>query len=179
MEYRNCKISIGEAGGTAARGSKTYKTSLPSSWIKAMGLDENNKDVEISFDGKRITIEKYTTTEEFISEKIKLNHTIEKISFFNNTTLCTVIYADFTDRTLRAKNFTDNIIKTAFGNNKSPKWEDFQNFLFERCIPKERAGIREYLEAIDVSEYNPIEIIKRTAGRMAEDAQWIRMETIR
>ena len=71
-----------------------------------------------------------------------------------------------------------NQSKTAFGNNKLPTWEDFMNFLEERCIPKERSGIREYLEAIGVAEYNPLEIIKKTKGKMAEDKQWIEIEEI-
>ena len=33
--------------------------------------------------------------------------------------------------------------------------------------------MREYLEALGMDEYNPLEIIKRTQGRMAEDDQWI------
>ena len=53
------------------------------------------------------------------------------------------------------------------------------SFLEERCLPKSRAGIREYLEAIGVSEYDPMEIIKKTAGRMAEDDQWIEMEALK
>lgn len=41
-----------------------------------------------------------------------------------------------------------------------PSWLDFLNFLEERCIPRDRAGLREYLETIGVDEYDPIEIIK-------------------
>lgn len=51
--------------------------------------------------------------------------------------------------------------------------------LEERCIPRERAGIREYLETIGIEEYDPIEIIYRTAGRMAEDQQWLKIEVIK
>jgi len=47
--------------------------------------------------------------------------------------------------------------------------------LQERCLPKERAGLPEYLETIGVGEYDPVEIINKTAGRMAEDNQWLEM----
>ena len=65
-----------------------------------------------------------------------------------------------------------------FGNNFNPLWTDFEDFLRERCISKDRSGIREYLEAIGLDEYNPFEIIKKTKGRMAEDNQWIRVEVV-
>ena len=42
----------------------------------------------------------------------------------------------------------------------------FEDFLEERCVPRSRSGIREYLETIGVEEYNPLEIIKKTKGRM-------------
>ena len=47
-------------------------------------------------------------------------------------------------------------------------WRFWRNVVFH-----ERAGIREYLEALGLVEYDPLEIIKRTQGRMAEDDQWI------
>ena len=34
------------------------------------------------------------------------------------------------------------------------------------------------LETIGVEEYDPVEIIKKTEGRMAEDEQWIRIEVL-
>ena len=65
------------------------------------------------------------------------------------------------------------LLRTAFGNNLRPSWADFQAFLEERCIPRQRAGLREYLEAIGVAEYDPLQIIRKTQGRMAEDQQWL------
>ena len=83
-----------------------------------------------------------------------------------------------TEKKLRAENHTENIIKTAFGKNVAPTWDDLQGFLEERCIARSRAGLREYLETIGVDEYDPIEIIKKTKGRMAEDSQWIEIEDL-
>lgn len=179
MEKRKAKIIVGAAGGTAHKGSKTYKISLPSAWINELGLDENNRDIELVFDGEKIVVQPVKTIDSFKKEKLNLKHDIREIEFFDKTGLCTLICADFTDKTLAAENYTDNIVKTAFGNNDCPDWNDFMNFLEERCLPKARAGIREYLEAIGVSEYDPMEIIKKTAGRMAEDNQWIEMEDVK
>lgn len=178
MEHRTGKIIISSAGGTATLGSKTYKMSIPSLWIKEMGIDENKRNVEIMFDGNCIYVTAEKSIEEFIAQKKAKGHNIIKLSFYDDKTLCTVIYADFTDETLKSENYASDIIKTAFGNNKLPIWEDFMAFLTERCIPKERSGLREYLEAIGVGEYNPLEIIKKTKGKMAEDNQWIEIEEI-
>ena len=64
-------------------------------------------------------------------------------------------------------------MKTAFGTNELPTWEDFELFLEERCVPRERAGLREYLEALGLEEYDPLDIVRKTQGRMAEDDQWL------
>lgn len=178
MENRTGKIIISSAGGTASSGAKTYKVSIPSLWIKEIGLDENNRNIEFTFDGNGIYITSEKSVKEFVTQKKKMGHDVKKISFYDIKELCTVIYADFTDKTLKAENYTSDIIKTAFGTNKLPNWEDFINFLEERCVPKERSGIKEYLEVIGVSEYNPPEIIKKTKGKMAEDNQWIKIEQI-
>ena len=71
------------------------------------------------------------------------------------------------------------LVKTAFGNNQLPTWEDFQRFLEERCIPRRRAGLREYLEALGLEEYDPLAIIEKIGGRMAEDQQWLTMEVLK
>ena len=60
-----------------------------------------------------------------------------------------------------------------------PDWTDFEVFLEERCVPESRSGIREYLEALGLDRYDPLEIIKKTGGRMAEDEQWIKTEEIK
>ena len=54
-----------------------------------------------------------------------------------------------------------------------------ESFLEERCIPRQRAGLREYLETLGLSEYDPIAIIQKTKGRMAEDAQWLEVQELK
>lgn len=178
MERRQGKIIIHASGGTAAKGASTYKLTLPSAWMKEMGINESDREVELSFDGSAITIARRLSVDEFISVKCEQGHALMKLSYFDGEELCTTIIADNTERVLCIENHTDRVIKTAFGNNAVPIWEDLQHFLEERCIPRARAGLREYLEAIGVEEYDPIEIIKKTEGRMAEDEQWIRIEVL-
>ncbi len=176
MERRIGKLIIGKAGGTASKDSKTYKMSLPSKWVAELGL--TNSKMEISFDGEKIIISPHLSMDEFLEKKKTLGHKLIKFEFYDGEALCTEIIADFTDETLSAENTTEHIVKTAFGKNEAPTWQDLLSFLEERCIPRSRSGIREYLETIGVEEYNPLEIIKKTAGRMAEDNQWIKLEEI-
>ena len=42
MEKRIVNVIIQAPGGTAARNSNTYKLSLPSSWVKEMGISEDD-----------------------------------------------------------------------------------------------------------------------------------------
>ena len=176
MEKRISKIIVGKSGGTAGKDSKTYKVSLPTKWVTELNLADSQ--IELCYDGEIIIIVPKLSLEQFIKQKKQKGHKLLLLNFYDKYTLCTKICADFTDETVSAQNYTDNIVKTAFGKNEVPTWEDFQNFLEERCIPRGRSGIREYLETIGVEEYNPIEIIKKTSGRMAEDNQWLKCEAI-
>lgn len=39
-------------------GSSTFRATLPNSWIRKMGLDEESKKIVLKFDGEKISIEK-------------------------------------------------------------------------------------------------------------------------
>ena len=176
MEKRTGKIIIGKSGGTASGNSETYKLSLPSLWIKQLGITADSREVELSFNGENIIVSKKLSPYETALKKKKQGHHIKLFEFYNADTLCTRIYADFTDKTVSAENFTDNYVKTAFGKKALPDWNDFMSFLSERCIPETRDGLREYLEEIGVDEFSPLDIILKTRGRMAEDEQWLSVE---
>lgn len=45
----------------------------------------------------------------------------------------------------------------------------------KRNVSKNRDGLKEYLDAIGLYSFEPMEIIKATKGRMAEDEQWIKV----
>ena len=173
MEKRSAKISISAAGGTAGKDAKTYKLTIPSAWAAAMGITENDRGIELSFDGERITAARPSDTEQFMRQGARKEHKMKTFLYHDGEKQCKKICADFTDKTVCIENYTDKPVKTAFGRNTMPTWDDFTAFLAERCIPRERAGIREYLEALGLDEYDPLEIVKRTQGRMAEDSQWI------
>ena len=107
-----------------------------------------------------------------------MKHDVKQIIFYDKDKPCTRIYADFTLQTITAENLTDNIIKTAFGVKLKPTWDDFLDFLEERCIPRQRGGLREYLDVLGIDEYDPFQIIQKTKGRMAEDQQWLEIMSI-
>ena len=176
METRNTKLIVGSAGGTAGKGCKTYKITIPSKWVNEMDLE--NKNIELCFDGKSITVKPQESLIEFIENKKLLGHTLIKFSVFDGDDLCSVICADFTDETVKHEDHIKNCMKTPFGNNKNPDFSDFENFLKERCIPESRAGIREYLDVLNIDSYEPLEIIKKTKGVMAEDQIHLELEEL-
>lgn len=178
MEKRTGKIIVQAPGGTAAKGSYTYKLSIPSSWIKEMGLSEDDRQVELLFDGTNINISKRLSVDEYISLYKAKKHILLELLFYDRQMLCTKIVANYTEKTICVENYINDFVRTAFGNNLIPSWCDYEAFLEDRCIPKSRAGLREYLETIGVDKYDPLEIIKKTAGRMSEDNQWIKVEEI-
>ena len=155
---RTARLSVGHSGGTAGAGSRNYKVTLPTKWIERLGLGVNNREMELALDGDRIIITPRLTAEEFAENAIKHGHSVYKFSFFDGDRLCSVIYADFTEKQVRADNYTENIVKTAFGRNSTPSWDDFRELLKERCIPGSRSGL-------NAVSYTHLDVYKRQALR--------------
>ena len=176
MERRIAKLNITSAGGSASSGSKTCKVTLPTSWVEEMEISGDHRDVELAFDGTTITLFRRLDGLGFASRRLAQGHEVRVLRLYDGDVLCSTIYADFTGQAVAVENQPVPLIKTAFGNNQLPTWEDFQRFLGERCIPQQRAGLREYLEALGLDDYDPLAIIEKTGGRMAEDQQWLSME---
>ena len=79
-----------------------------------MGISDENREVELAFDGHQI-ITKVVAIEEFYDEKKAQSHRLKTLRFWNGDTLCTLIVVDFTGHTLCAENHTGQLVKTAFG----------------------------------------------------------------
>ena len=89
--------------------------------------------------------------------------------------ICTVIDADEVARVVEIYNYTDNLMKRAFGVNNKPSFEDYEEFLESRCFPKTRDKLKIELESLDIPYYDPMLIISKTEGRMANDKFWIKI----
>lgn len=176
METRTAKLIVNKSGGTATGKSNTYRVTLPTSWITKMGLGELNRELELYFDGNKIIVTQKTDIEEFVNTR--KHHKLIQLNYYNFDVLITTIIADYTDEVIKIKNHKDEIIHSAFGVRTNPSWDDYLEFLEDRCIPKTRDGLKYHLDAIGVDEYNPFEIIKKTQGRMAEDHQWIEIKEL-
>ena len=120
-----------------------------------------------------------TNGPDFAAQWRSLGHDVRILRFYDGEQLCSSIYADLTKQRIMVENQAVALVKTAFGNNVQPDWADFQDFLSERCIPRQRAGLREYLETLGLDEYDPLAIIEKTGGRMAEDQQWLTIEVLK
>ncbi|MCD7715398.1 MAG: AAA family ATPase [Lachnospiraceae bacterium] len=89
--------------------------------------------------------------------------------------LCTVILINFRDREIVIRNHTMDVIHRAFGVIEYPDWEEFEEFLENRCFPRTRFHLDLVLSDLGLDFYDPLSIIEKTQGRMAEDFQWIRI----
>ncbi len=89
--------------------------------------------------------------------------------------VCTVIDIDEINREVRIKNYAKNLIFRAFGRNENPSFEDYEEFIESRCFPRERDKMKLMLKELDIPFYDPILIIEKTEGRMADDEFWIKI----
>lgn len=105
----------------------------------------------------------------------KLNM-IVRMKYMYRDQCCTEIEADFTDKKIRIRNTTDDVFRRAFGNNLTPDWEQFEQFLEERCFPRSRHGMKLILRDMGLQSYDPWQIVHITQGRMAGDQHWISFE---
>ena len=88
---------------------------------------------------------------------------------------CTVIDVDFLDQKVSIQNKTADMVHRAFGVTENPTWKDFEAFLRERCFPETRGNKKELLRQLGLTDYDPLQIIEKTRGRMADDEQWLKI----
>lgn len=92
------------------------------------------------------------------------------ISYYNGKDeLCSKIFANRDNKTVSVENYTDFIMDTAFGVVKNPTWEDFEEFLEDRCFPRNRQNVKLELKQLGLTGYDPLEICKKTDGRNYRD----------
>lgn len=99
-----------------------------------------------------------------------------RLKYYYRNMLCTVIDVDLIHRAVKIRNYTDDVLFRAFGSNDTPSYEDYMEFLRERCFPESRDKIKIELEQLDIPYYDPLLIIQKTEGRTADDQFWIGIE---
>lgn len=90
--------------------------------------------------------------------------------------VCSIIDIDENYRRIKLYNYVSDISFRAFGRNTEPTFEDYEKFIESRCFPKSRDKIKLVLRDLDLPFYDPLMIVEKTKGRMAEDNFWIRVE---
>ena len=118
----------------------------------------------------RQTIYKYLENEKRLKEDVNVTM---RMKYMYNDVLCTVIDVDFLHRKIYIDNRVNVPIFRAFGVMEHPTGEDFEYFLESRCFPRSRAGLKRLLKELEIAYYDPLLIIEKTQGRMAEDHHWI------
>ncbi|SNR95140.1 hypothetical protein SAMN05446037_100249 [Anaerovirgula multivorans] len=90
MEKRKGKLIVNKSGGTASVAGVTFRVTLPSSWIRKIGLSEDARNIKLMFDGQKIKIinnEEETKMLNNILEdaKIKIQEKMNKVGFVDDT----------------------------------------------------------------------------------------------
>ncbi len=60
MEERHLKIMFRKTGGNAGKNAIGTSMSIPVSWVRALGISPDDRNLIVTFDGETITIKKET-----------------------------------------------------------------------------------------------------------------------
>ena len=90
--------------------------------------------------------------------------------------VCTLIDVHEGKQIVEIHNYTKNRQFMAFGAKEHPDFQDYEEFLKSRCFAESRDKMKLILRNLNLPFYDPLMIIERTQGRMAEDDFWIKVE---
>lgn len=117
---------------------------------------------------KRLNKDFNITQEELEKYKVRYDYMLDR-------QITTSILVDFKNENVIVKNYSSHPMKRAFGVKRKPTWEDFVEFVEDRCVPKSRDHMKLILRDYGLSTFDPFSIIEKTGGRMAEDNRYIRI----
>ena len=124
-------------------------------------------EVAQRFQTSRQVVSKYLNT------KPEQGYTL-RMTYMYKQYPCTIIDVDFLNQRIMIQNKTKDILRRAFGVVEQPTWSDFEWFLKERCFPATRGNAGEILDILQLTDYDPLQIVEKTKGRMAEDDMWLK-----
>ena len=58
IETRTAKMIITSPGGTSSKNAEGFRLNIPTVWARDMGITKENRNVKLSYEGGKITIEK-------------------------------------------------------------------------------------------------------------------------
>lgn len=99
-----------------------------------------------------------------------------RLWYYHRNFVCTIIDVDERKRKVLVHNYTKDYMMRAFGSAQEVTYEQYEEFLESRCFPAQRDKMKLILKELDLPFYDPIMIIEKTAGKMAEDDFWIEIE---
>ena len=152
------------------RGAGRKKKFTPEDVQKITGLIEDGmtvNEVAKRFQTSRQVIGRY------INEKPSETFTL-RMTYMYRQYPCTVIDVDFMNRKVLIQNKTRDMLHRAFGVVENPSWEDFERFLEERCFPASRGNAKDILRELQLTSYDPLQIVEKTGGRSADDDMWLK-----
>ena len=133
----------------------------------------------VSKDGNRMIVRSFSywkkINRDFALNDKELNDYTLRLDYMLDDKVLTTILADCKNEKILACNYTEYPMKRAFGIIKYPDWADFIWFLEDRCVPHSRDHIKLVLRDLHLDFYDPLLIIRKTGGRMAEDRRFIRI----
>lgn len=143
----------------------------------------NNRDIEniekMLASGKTINyVAKYYNTsrqiiDKYINRPPERNYTM-RITYMYLQHPCTIIDVDFLNEKISIKNRTDDILHRAFGCVEKPNWQQFEEFLSDRCFPKTRGNLKSVLKQLGLDTYDALQIVEKTKGKTADDNMWLK-----
>lgn len=114
-----------------------------------------------------------------VNKDFRNSHNVQdylmRMEYMCGDELCSSILVNFEKKEIAVVNYTNDVIHQAFGVKAKPDWEDFEYFLESRCFPRGRDYMKDILRDLELDFYDPLAIIEKTKGRMAEDKQWLRL----
>lgn len=58
MQEKIAKVIFNKSGGTAGSGGVTNRITIPTTWVREMGITDEDREVILKFDGETIIIRK-------------------------------------------------------------------------------------------------------------------------
>ena len=143
--------------------------------VKTIERWESSKN-EIT--GPIVTLIKMLSMDGTLAKKLEIpNRDLPlRLWYHYKNEVCTIIDVDERKKILQVYNYTNDNMLKAFGKNAEITFEMYEEFLESRCFPRERDKMKLKLKELDLPFYDPMMIIEKTEGRMAEDEFWIKIE---